>query len=411
MLGDVPRHPPRAGAAEAPHPPRRIGGEADARLLAIVADVDAGLELAGDHVAHGRLRLARERRRVDRLPAVQAHQQIAQRGRTRQAAGVGGQDPGLASLHRGLWRKRGLGYTMRGVAARVHLWGGLVTGPLLLVLGLSGSALVFGPELEQALDGPPVIATTATSAPSLDAVVAAAVVGQPGAEPRALRLPARPDQPYRVETHGRRAAPRRRGGPVHAARRRYPRPRALAPRGRPLAPRRVPRGPRGRAAGRAARCVARRRGRDGPLALRALVRPTGHPTRSRPEPRAPSDRRRRLARRRRGRRAHGDHARARGGVSARLTLARPGRSDAARLPRPTCPGAWAHHRARGGAWASRSRRRTQAGRRRRLGRRRRRQRSDRRYGGRVDARRVGRRATAARRRLRRLGLAAGLRRP
>ncbi|PYN28221.1 MAG: hypothetical protein DMD76_05920 [Candidatus Rokuibacteriota bacterium] len=88
---------------------------------------------------------------------------------------------------------------MRRVAARVHLWGGLVTGPLLLVLGLSGSALVFGPELEQALDGPPVIATTATSAPSLDAVVAAAVVGQPGAEPRALRLPARPDQPYRVE--------------------------------------------------------------------------------------------------------------------------------------------------------------------------------------------------------------------
>src|SRR3989442_1320784 len=186
MLGDVPRHPPRARAAEAPHPPRRIGGEADARLLAIVADVDAGLELAGDHVAHGRLRLARERRRIDRLPAVQAHQQIAQRGRTRQAAGVGGQDSGLASLHRGLRRKRGLGYTMRRVAARMHLWGGLVTGPLLLVLGLSGSALVFGPELEQALDGLPVIATTATSAPSLDAVVAAAVVGQPGAERRAL---------------------------------------------------------------------------------------------------------------------------------------------------------------------------------------------------------------------------------
>src|SRR5439155_11097891 len=72
-------------------------------------------------------------------------------------------------------------------------------GPAPARPGLSGSALVFGPELEQALDGLPVIATTATSAPSLDAVVAAAVVGQPGAEPRALRLPARPDQPYRVE--------------------------------------------------------------------------------------------------------------------------------------------------------------------------------------------------------------------
>jgi len=88
---------------------------------------------------------------------------------------------------------------MRRVAARVHLWGGLVTGPLLLVLGLSGSALVFGPEIEQALDGPPAITTAATPSPSLDAVVAAAVVGHPGAEPRALRLPARPEQPYRVE--------------------------------------------------------------------------------------------------------------------------------------------------------------------------------------------------------------------
>src|SRR5438876_673199 len=42
-------------------------------------------------------------------------------------------------------------------------------------------------------------ASRASAAASLDAVVAAAVVGQPGAEPRALRLPARPDQPYRVE--------------------------------------------------------------------------------------------------------------------------------------------------------------------------------------------------------------------
>ena len=38
---------------------------------------------------------------------------------------------------------------MRRVAVRVHLWGGLVTGPFLLVLGLSGTALVFRAEIDE----------------------------------------------------------------------------------------------------------------------------------------------------------------------------------------------------------------------------------------------------------------------
>jgi uncharacterized iron-regulated membrane protein len=40
---------------------------------------------------------------------------------------------------------------MRRLAVRVHLWGGLVTGPFLLVLGLSGTALVFRAEIEEAV--------------------------------------------------------------------------------------------------------------------------------------------------------------------------------------------------------------------------------------------------------------------
>jgi uncharacterized iron-regulated membrane protein len=88
---------------------------------------------------------------------------------------------------------------MRRLAVRVHLWGGLFTGPLLLVVGLSGGALVFEAEIEQALNGAPAITATSTAASSLDALVAAALVAQPGAEPRALRLPARPEQPHRVE--------------------------------------------------------------------------------------------------------------------------------------------------------------------------------------------------------------------
>jgi uncharacterized iron-regulated membrane protein len=87
---------------------------------------------------------------------------------------------------------------MRRLAARAHLWGGLVTGPFLLVLGVSGSALVFAPEIER-LERPAALATPPAAAPSLDAVLAAALIGQPGAEPRALRLPARSAEPLVVE--------------------------------------------------------------------------------------------------------------------------------------------------------------------------------------------------------------------
>ena len=88
---------------------------------------------------------------------------------------------------------------MRRLAARAHLWGGLVSGPLMLVLGLSGSALVLAPEIERAVDGPPVLATSAPAPPSLDAIVAAALLSQPGGEPRTLRMPARAREPFVVE--------------------------------------------------------------------------------------------------------------------------------------------------------------------------------------------------------------------
>jgi uncharacterized iron-regulated membrane protein len=68
------------------------------------------------------------------------------------------------------------------------------------VLGLSGAVLVFRPELEEALSGPPAVARS-TAAPSLDAVVRAALSGHPHAEPREIRIPASPDRPYRVRLH------------------------------------------------------------------------------------------------------------------------------------------------------------------------------------------------------------------
>ena len=61
----------------------------------------------------------------------------------------------------------------RRLGARLHLWGGLITGPLVLVLGLSGAALVFRAEIEAVEFSPPAFAGARMAAPSLDAIVAA----------------------------------------------------------------------------------------------------------------------------------------------------------------------------------------------------------------------------------------------
>src|SRR6185369_17313840 len=69
------------------------------RLLAVVADVDAGRELSLDDVADGGLGLALELARVDGLAGVLADEQVAQRRRPRNAADVGHEDSVVAPLH------------------------------------------------------------------------------------------------------------------------------------------------------------------------------------------------------------------------------------------------------------------------------------------------------------------------
>ena len=86
-------------AAEAAHAVADVGEEALARLLAVVADVDAALELAGD-AAPGRLPHGRcDSGRLDRLAAAHPQLQLHQGCRPRQATGVRGQDPRFAALH------------------------------------------------------------------------------------------------------------------------------------------------------------------------------------------------------------------------------------------------------------------------------------------------------------------------
>ena len=99
VLGDVPRHAPLAGAAEAAHPLGRVGREPDARLLAVVADVHARLQLLSHDVAHRGLGLAGEGGGVHGLAAVLADEQVPEGGRPRKAADVSGQDPLLAAFH------------------------------------------------------------------------------------------------------------------------------------------------------------------------------------------------------------------------------------------------------------------------------------------------------------------------
>lgn len=88
---------------------------------------------------------------------------------------------------------------MRPAMLRVHRWIGLLTGPVILVLGLSGSVLVYRDTLDAALGGRPPAVEPAASTASLDAAVAGALARFPGAEPRAIALSTAAREPHRIE--------------------------------------------------------------------------------------------------------------------------------------------------------------------------------------------------------------------
>ena len=98
-VDEVAEEGPRTLAAEALHAEPDVGLEADTRLLAVVDRVDAARDLLADHVPDRRLAFTVERRPVDRLAALLADQQIAQRPTPRQASNVSRQDPVPAVLH------------------------------------------------------------------------------------------------------------------------------------------------------------------------------------------------------------------------------------------------------------------------------------------------------------------------
>ena len=105
-MDDVAHHGPLAGAAKAAHAVLHVGEEALARLLAVVADVDAGLELACHDVACRFLDGGGKGSGINVLAAVLAHEQLEERWAARQAKNFAESDRLRDELQR-------TGFTMR----------------------------------------------------------------------------------------------------------------------------------------------------------------------------------------------------------------------------------------------------------------------------------------------------------
>src|SRR3989475_1949474 len=101
VVGKVDEVAGRGAATLAPkptHAPRHVGGEADAGLLAVVADVNARVELLADDRADGSVDLARQLGRVDGLAALLPGQELAEPRRPREAPDVRDENPPFAPV-------------------------------------------------------------------------------------------------------------------------------------------------------------------------------------------------------------------------------------------------------------------------------------------------------------------------
>src|SRR5262252_3785601 len=86
---------------ETTQPVAQVSDEALARLLAVVADIDAALQLLRDRAPRRLRRLARKLLSVDRVAAARGELQLDERAGTREAPRVGGEDAGFAALQTG----------------------------------------------------------------------------------------------------------------------------------------------------------------------------------------------------------------------------------------------------------------------------------------------------------------------
>ena len=100
VLEQVAHQRPLARAAEAGHAVLHVGEEALPGLLAVVADVDAGLDLGGDRPPRSPSSMARCSSSASTAsPRLRRPCSSASAGGPGQAPGVGGEDPRLAGEH------------------------------------------------------------------------------------------------------------------------------------------------------------------------------------------------------------------------------------------------------------------------------------------------------------------------
>lgn len=79
-----------------------------------------------------------------------------------------------------------------------HLWTGLIAGVVLLVVALSGAALIFRDKLERPLDAQRFVVTPGTARLPADTLVARAVAARPGVELESVRFYGDPTAPFLV---------------------------------------------------------------------------------------------------------------------------------------------------------------------------------------------------------------------
>lgn len=86
---------------------------------------------------------------------------------------------------------------VRRQVGRLHRWLGLGLGGLYVLLGLSGSLLVFYPEIDRLLNPATQAAEPMRPLPAIDAVIAVLRQAEPGRDgPWRIELPLTPDSPY-----------------------------------------------------------------------------------------------------------------------------------------------------------------------------------------------------------------------
>ena len=99
MVEEVAHQRALTRSAEAGHPVPNVGEEALSPLLAVVANVDAGLELSRDHRGRGLFHGATELVDVNVFATAATSVQLRKRGRPGEAARMRREDPRLARAH------------------------------------------------------------------------------------------------------------------------------------------------------------------------------------------------------------------------------------------------------------------------------------------------------------------------